>query len=240
MAGQRTAGHRTGGQPDPGRRDRMGGHRMLDSGVVAVAWPLAVSTTATTPDRSIAAGRSSGPTPSGEQHQDRAAARTPRAPTLGRMGLVTAATGSCRWDAAVQLAPWRTALLGMTRVERRARREPSSVYAEVRHDWCCPSGLIEDAELRFSGQGCGSGQRSRRILAGDAPAHGRRPLQAWSRSSGVGGDLAAAVARGVAGVGTRCAARRTWPGWWSPRAGSPAREPERYSLTARMLVSATA
>jgi hypothetical protein len=44
-------------------------------------------------------------------NQDRSAARTPRAPTL-RMGLATAATVSCRWYAAVQLAPRRTALLG--------------------------------------------------------------------------------------------------------------------------------
>jgi hypothetical protein len=44
--------------------------------------------------------------------QDRAAARTPRASTLLWMGLATAATVSCRWSAAVQLAPWRTAVLG--------------------------------------------------------------------------------------------------------------------------------
>ena len=42
---------------------------------------LAVSTTATTPDRSIPAGRSSGQTPSGRAPtQDRSAARTPGAP----------------------------------------------------------------------------------------------------------------------------------------------------------------
>jgi hypothetical protein len=45
-------------------------------------------------------------------NQDRSAATTPRAPTLLRMGLATAATVSCRWYAAVQLAPWRTAVLG--------------------------------------------------------------------------------------------------------------------------------
>jgi hypothetical protein len=33
------------------------------------------------------------------------------APTLLRTGLASAATVSCRWYAAVQLAPWRTALL---------------------------------------------------------------------------------------------------------------------------------
>jgi hypothetical protein len=44
-------------------------------------------------------------------NQDRSAARTPRAPTLLRTGLAPAATVSCRWYAAVQLAPRRTALL---------------------------------------------------------------------------------------------------------------------------------
>jgi hypothetical protein len=44
-------------------------------------------------------------------NQDRAAARTPRAPTLLRTGLASAATVSCRWYAAIQLAPWRTAVL---------------------------------------------------------------------------------------------------------------------------------
>jgi hypothetical protein len=37
-------------------------------------------------------------------NQDRSAARTPRARTLLRTGLATAATFSCRWYAAVQLA----------------------------------------------------------------------------------------------------------------------------------------
>jgi hypothetical protein len=58
-------GHRTAGQPDPGRRNRMGGHRMRTPATDAVACLLAVSTTATTPDRSTPAGRSSGQTPSG-------------------------------------------------------------------------------------------------------------------------------------------------------------------------------
>jgi hypothetical protein len=38
-------------------------------------------------------------------------ARTPRAPTLLRRGLAIAATVSCRWYAAVQLAPRRTAVV---------------------------------------------------------------------------------------------------------------------------------
>jgi hypothetical protein len=53
-------------------------------------------------------------------NQDRSAARTPRAPTLLRTGLATAATVSCRQSAAVQLAPWRTAVLERFRVESRA------------------------------------------------------------------------------------------------------------------------
>jgi hypothetical protein len=44
-------------------------------------------------------------------NQDRSVARTPRAPTLLRTGLATAAIASCRWYAAVQLAPWCTAVL---------------------------------------------------------------------------------------------------------------------------------
>jgi hypothetical protein len=58
-------GHRTAGQPDPGRRYRMGDTACWTPATDAVAWLLAVSTTATTPDLSIPAGRSSGQTPSG-------------------------------------------------------------------------------------------------------------------------------------------------------------------------------
>ena len=79
----------------------------------AVACLLAVSTTATTPDlletgwtllRADVVWASN--------NQDRSTARTPRAPTRPRMGLAAAATVSCRWYAAVQLAPRRTAVLG--------------------------------------------------------------------------------------------------------------------------------
>jgi hypothetical protein len=59
-------------------------------------------------------------------HQDRSAARTPRAPTLLPTGLATAATVSCRWYAAVQLAPWRIALvcwIWMVRVEGNGTKE---------------------------------------------------------------------------------------------------------------------
>jgi hypothetical protein len=86
----------------------MGGHRLLDTPATdAVACLLAGSTTATTP-RALETGwtllRATFVWAS--NHQDRAAARTPRARTLPRTGLATAATVSCRWYAAVQLAPW--------------------------------------------------------------------------------------------------------------------------------------
>jgi hypothetical protein len=45
-------------------------------------------------------------------------------------GPATAAIVSCRCYSAVQLAPRRTAVLGRLRVERRARRWPSSVMQE--------------------------------------------------------------------------------------------------------------
>src|SRR4029453_1746119 len=110
-----TAGSRT---PDT----RMGGHRMLDTGDCRRGLPLAVSTTATTPDLSIMAGRSSGQTPSG---------RAPPGPLSSKdaEGTHAATDGSghrrtvsfsCRWYAAIQLAPRRTAVLGRFRVERRA------------------------------------------------------------------------------------------------------------------------
>jgi len=60
-----TAGHRTAGQPDPGRRDRMVDTACWTPATDAVACLLAGSTTATTPDRSRAAGRCSGLTSSG-------------------------------------------------------------------------------------------------------------------------------------------------------------------------------
>jgi hypothetical protein len=56
----------------------------------------------------------------GEQSPGPLGSKDAEAPTLPRMGLAAAATVSCRWDAAVPLAPWRTAVLGRFRVERRA------------------------------------------------------------------------------------------------------------------------
>jgi len=104
---------------------------MLDTPAAdAVACLLAGSTMATTPDlsntgwtllRADAVWASN--------NRDRSAARTPGAPTLPRTGLATAATVSCRWYAAVQLAPWHTALLRRLRVKGRASGIGSSVMA---------------------------------------------------------------------------------------------------------------
>jgi len=101
---------------------------MLDTPAAdAVACLLAGSTMATTPDlsntgwtllRADAVWASN--------NRDRSAARTPGAPTLPRTGLATPATVSCRWYAAVQLAPWRTALvcwIWMVRVEGNGTKE---------------------------------------------------------------------------------------------------------------------
>jgi hypothetical protein len=96
----------------------------------AVACLLAVSTTATTPDLLETGWRLlRADVVWASNDQDRSTARTSRTPTLLRMGLATAATVSCRWYAAVQLAPRRTALLGLIRVESRAGGEASSVMA---------------------------------------------------------------------------------------------------------------
>src|SRR5512133_3907960 len=75
-------GHRTAGQPDPGRRDRMGGHRLLDTGDRRRGVPAG----------RVDHGHDARPPETGwtllwadavwaSTNQDRAAARTPRAPT---------------------------------------------------------------------------------------------------------------------------------------------------------------
>src|SRR5215216_630070 len=120
-AGRRpqVTGHRTAGQPDPGPRDRMGGHRLLDTGDRRRGVPAG----------RVDHGDDARPLESGwtllwadavwaSNHQDRSAARTPGAPAPPRTGLATAATVSCRRYAAVQLAPRRTAVLG--RISGRA------------------------------------------------------------------------------------------------------------------------
>jgi hypothetical protein len=132
----RVTGHRTGRTPagwTAGSRttNRLGGHRLPDTGdrrhggglacrprrrrrTLDVRWRLC---------RADAVWASS--------NQDRAAAPTTRGITLLCTGLAAAATVSCRWYAAVQLAPRRTAVLGRLRVERRAGRWRSSVMASA-------------------------------------------------------------------------------------------------------------
>jgi hypothetical protein len=69
-------------------------------------------------------------------NQDHAAASTPRAPTLRRTGLATAATVSCRWYAGVQLAPWRTAVLSqISRVLRKAMRQRRVSWHSIGAVW---------------------------------------------------------------------------------------------------------
>jgi hypothetical protein len=132
-------GHRTDWTPDgldsrtPGRRHRDGwtphaGHRRSTD---ATAGVLAVSTTATTPDRSRAAGRCCGQTPSGRATTRTAQQQRRRGHPAATDGLATAATVSCRWYAAVQLAPWRTAVLGSDELESRAGGSRSSVMASA-------------------------------------------------------------------------------------------------------------
>jgi hypothetical protein len=115
-----TAGSRT---PIPGWVDTACWTAATD----AVAWLLAGSTTATTPDPLRPAGRCCGQMSSG-----RAPTRT--AQPQGRWGHPRCygwvwpppRPSACRWYAAVQLAPWRTALLGSdgSSVERTAKLQP--------------------------------------------------------------------------------------------------------------------
>jgi hypothetical protein len=126
------------GRPDTGRLDRrtrptepLRGHHMVDAtGDDAMAGILALPTTAATPDRWMAAGGSAGQPPSGRPtNQDSSATRTTGT------GPATAVTVSCRCYSAVQLAPRRTAVLGLIRVESRAAGSWSSVMAGVDGRW---------------------------------------------------------------------------------------------------------
>jgi hypothetical protein len=163
-AGRWTGGHQPSGPPDPGRRPQVTGHRTGwtpdglhcripddDTGWVDSAWwtPTGDRRRGWRPGlagrgddgRPLDAGRTLRRAGAvwASNNQDRSAARTPRAPTLLRTGLATAATVSCRWYAAVQLAPRRTAVLGWIRVEGRAGGRASSVMAsaEAAADCCC-------------------------------------------------------------------------------------------------------
>ena len=141
MTGHR-AGHQPAGQPDPG-----GPTGWVDTAcrtpvtdATATSWQGRPRRRRRTLDvrwrlrRADAVWASS--------NQDRSAAPTTRASrccgrAVGDTGLATAATVSCRWYAAVQLAPWRTALLGRFRVERRASGFRSSVMASTHAGGCC-------------------------------------------------------------------------------------------------------
>jgi hypothetical protein len=149
-AGHQTAGHRTAGQPDPGHRHRMGGHRG------PTPWLLAGSATATTPGRSIPAGRCCGQPSSG-----RATTRTTQ--QQGRRGhqrchgwvwpppRPSAAGGT-------PLSSWRLgALLSSDdlRVERRANGDTSSVMAR-----CCGRvGIVAGWVLLLGRDACRVGGR---------------------------------------------------------------------------------
>jgi hypothetical protein len=148
--GQQTAGHRTGGQRTAERRTRwttIPGDRTPDGWTAGSRTPRPEGWTPLldTGDRrrGVAAGRvdhgdDARPGETGwtllgadavraSTNQDRAAARTPRAPTLPRTGLATAATSAA---GGTPPSSWRLgALLSSNEfwVERRANGEASSV-----------------------------------------------------------------------------------------------------------------
>jgi hypothetical protein len=134
LSGRRpqVTGHRTAGQPDPGRRNRMGGHRMGGQRRPTpwlVCWQGRPRRRRPTPRYRLEAPPADAVRAS--NNQDRAAARTPRAPTLLRTGLASAATVSCRWSAP---SSWRLgALLSSDefRIERRANGDASSVMTSA-------------------------------------------------------------------------------------------------------------
>jgi hypothetical protein len=110
MGGQQTADRRTLWTTTPGDRTPDGWtarSRTPETGWVdtacwtpatdAVAWLLAMSTTATTPELSLPAGRTllRADAVWAGNNQDRSTARTPRAPSLLPTGLAAAATVSC-------------------------------------------------------------------------------------------------------------------------------------------------
>jgi hypothetical protein len=115
-AGRRSqvTGQRTAGQPDPGHRTRMGGHRLLDTGDRrrGVSAGRVDHGDDARPPRSRLEDAAPGRRRLGERQPGPLPSRDAEGPTLGRMGLAAAATVSCRWYAAVQLAPRRTAFLG--------------------------------------------------------------------------------------------------------------------------------
>jgi hypothetical protein len=119
-----TAGSRT--------TNRLGGHRMLDTGDRRHGGVLAVSTTATTPDAGCPLAAPPGRRRLGEQQPGLLSSTDDEGIMLLWTGLATAATVNCRWYAAVQVAPRRTALVGKGWVESRAARWwPSGIRQRV-------------------------------------------------------------------------------------------------------------
>ena len=110
------AGQRTGRTVGSRTTKPAGWTRPLDAvgpATDATAGILALSATATTPDRWIPAGRSAGQTPFGRTTtQDSSAPVDDEGTSRLRTGLAAVATVNCRWHSAVQLAPRRTAVLG--------------------------------------------------------------------------------------------------------------------------------
>jgi hypothetical protein len=101
VTGHRTAGQQPAGQPDPGRR--------------TAGWPPDGRTPVTDAPAASRQCRPRRQRLTAQQHGRRGGT------TLLRTGLATAATVSCRWYAAIQLAPRRTALLGKRLGSRVAR-----------------------------------------------------------------------------------------------------------------------
>ena len=128
QAGHRTAGHRTAG-PRTTEPDGWTPHAGRGPAADAMVGVLALSSTATVPDRWMPAGQ----TPCGRStNQDSAAARTTRGITLPGTGL------DHRHDRQLlgrfpggRAAPRRTAVLGTIRMERRAGGARSSVMASA-------------------------------------------------------------------------------------------------------------
>jgi hypothetical protein len=122
MGGQRTADRRTSGRPS-----QVTGHRTAGQPDGETGWVDTAGWTHRRPTpwracwqgrprrrRSSARDRLDAPPGRrrlGEHQPGPLGSKDAGAPTLPPTGLATAATVSCRWYAAVQLAPWRTALL---------------------------------------------------------------------------------------------------------------------------------
>jgi hypothetical protein len=140
-AGSRTGEDRTPDGPDAtmqldgrtpdgrtaqlGRRHRMGGHRPAATGMLALLATARTACWEAAGQLRRAAAASGDQEPGPRSRQD----------LPGRGLLAAAAPDRCRLAPAVQLAPWRTAVLGRFRVERRAGGPRSSVMASASVNW---------------------------------------------------------------------------------------------------------